>query len=87
MLMTRTTSISELRDHLAGLIDSLEQSGPVMIVRHSKPAAYLVSPIFLEALVERIEDVEDQRDMDAALVDYRQGQFVPAEEVFGRLGL
>ena len=87
MLSTRTASISELRDNLASLLDSLDQFGAVMILRHSKPAAYLVSPATFESLVERLEDLEDMQDMESALQDYRQGKTVPAEEVFGRLGV
>jgi len=87
MLATRTASITELRDNLATWLDLLDQFGTVMILRHSKPAAYLVSPILFEALLERLEEVEDLRAMEAAVEDYRQGQAVPGEDVFARLGL
>jgi prevent-host-death family protein len=87
MLASRTTSITELRDQLATVVDSLDESGPVMIVRHSKPAAYLISPAIFEALLELVEDAEDRRDMQMAVRDYRQGQAVPAKEVFKRLGV
>ncbi|MBI4770344.1 MAG: type II toxin-antitoxin system Phd/YefM family antitoxin, partial [Chloroflexi bacterium] len=62
MLATRTASTTELRDNLASLLDSLEQSGSVMILRHSKPAAYLVLPALFEALLEKLEDAEDMLD-------------------------
>ena len=87
MRTTRTTSITELRDHLAVFLDSLEQNGPVMILRHSKPAAYLVPPAFFDALLESLEDAEDARELALAAQDLRQGLAVPAEEVFSRLGL
>ena len=87
MLTAHTTSISDLRDNLAAWLDSLDESGAVIVLRHSKPAAYLVSPALFEALVERLEDLEDLEDMTVAVDDYRQGQGLPAEEALQRLGL
>ncbi len=87
MNIIKTASITELRGKLAETIDSLAEEDAVMVVRHSKPAAYLVSPEFFETLVEVIEDLEDIQDMAAAIRDYRQGKAVDAEEVLGRLGL
>lgn len=87
MLANRTTSITELRDQLATVVDALDESGPVMIVRHSKPAAYLISPAVFEALLELMEEAEDRLAMQTAVRDYRRGRAVPAEEVLGRLGV
>jgi prevent-host-death family protein len=72
--MIHTTSITELRDRLAETIDSLEEENAILIVRHSKPAAYLVSCELFESLLERVEDLDDQADMAAALADYHQGK-------------
>ncbi len=85
--MIHTTSVTELRDRLSETIDSLTDDHAVMVVRHSKPAAYLVSPEMFEKLLERIEDLEDQVDMKKALNDYKKGKAVEADEVFKRLGL
>ncbi len=43
--------------------------------------------MMFESLLERIEDLEDQADMQAALADYRAGKAVDAKDVFKRLGL
>ena len=85
--MIRTTSVTELRDRLAEVIDTLNDDTAVMVVRHSKPAAYLVSPALFERLLERIEDLEDQADMQNAITDYHNGKAVDAEDVFKQLGL
>ena len=85
--MIHTASITELRDKLAETIDSLKDEKAILIMRHSKPAAYLVSRDLFESLIERVEDLEDQADMAAALSDYRQGKALEAEAVFTRLGL
>lgn len=85
--MIRTASVTDLRDKLADTLDVLDKENAVMVVRHSKPAAYLVSPRLFEALMVHVEDLEDIREMQLALEDYQQGQAVEAEEVFQRLGL
>jgi prevent-host-death family protein len=85
--MIKMASVTELREKLAETIASLDAENAVMVLRHSKPAAYLVSPRLFDELIERLEDLEDLQDMTAALVDYRQGSAVDAEDVFGRLGL
>ena len=85
--MIKTASVTELREKLAETIESLDTENAVMVVRHSKPAAYLVSPRVFDELIERLEDLEDLQDMALALADFHKGTAVEAEEVFGRLGL
>jgi prevent-host-death family protein len=85
--MIRRASVTELRDNLAKTFAALAQDQAVMVVRRSKPAAYLVSPAMFEQLLERLEDLEDQIDMQAALVDCRNGKVVEAKAVFARLGI
>lgn len=68
-------------------MDALNAENAVMVVRYNKPAAYLISPAMFERLLERIEDLEDQTDMVAALADYRAGQAVGVEDLFVRVGL
>jgi PHD/YefM family antitoxin component YafN of YafNO toxin-antitoxin module len=85
--MFRMASVTELRDKLAETIESLEEQKAIMVLRHNRPAAYLVSPELFEGLLEQIEDLVDLRDMGAAVEDYRKGEAVDGEEVFGRLGL
>jgi prevent-host-death family protein len=85
--MIRTISITELRDNLSTTIAALSQDQAVLVMRRSKPAAYLVSPSMFEQLFERLEDLGDQIDMQAALVDYRNDKAVEAEAAFTRLGI
>lgn len=79
--MIKISSVSDLRDRLGQTIDSLDRDRAILVVRHSKPAAYLIAPELFEELVEYIEDLEDIRDMESALLDYRRGEAVDAEEV------
>lgn len=85
--MYKTTSVTDLRHNLSETIDSLGKDEALLVVRHSKSAAYLVSPEFFEGLLERLEDLADIRDMEAAVHDYHQGEAIDGEEVFDRLGL
>ncbi len=52
--MIRTTSVTQLRDRLAETIDTLGDEQAVMVVRHSRPAAYLVSPQYFERLIDQL---------------------------------
>jgi prevent-host-death family protein len=83
--MVSTVSITKLREKLAETIELLATENVVMVVRHSKPTAYLVSPWVFDELMERFEELEDLQDMTLALVDFHKGTAVEAEEVFGRL--
>jgi prevent-host-death family protein len=85
--MYKSTSITELRENLSETIDSLERYQALLVVRHSKRAAYLVSIEFFEGLLEQIEDLVDTIDMEKAIHDYRQGEAINAEDVFDKLGL
>ena len=85
--MIRTASVTQLRDNLAETLKSLDHEPAVIVLRNSKPAAYLVSPALFERLLDRIEDLEDAAYVQAALIDYRAGLAAEAEDVFSRLGL
>lgn len=85
--MIRTASITELRDNLAETINALNDESAVMVLRNSRPAAYLLSPTLFERLLQRLEDLEDAADGQTALLDYHAGRAFDAEDVFGRLGL
>lgn len=87
MLSQRTTSITEARQNLAALLDSLETNGAVLIVRHSRPAAYLVAADMFDAILERLEDLEDVVDMRSVISDYHAGEGIPLEEALQDLGL
>ena len=85
--MLRTTNVSNLRSDLSSFLKDLDE-GPVLILSHSRPTAVLIEPEMFEALVEKIELLEDLVDGRRAIDDYRADpdQAVDAEEVFERLG-
>ena len=72
--MIKTASISELRERLANYIDNLEKEGPVMVVRNSKPAGYLVAADEFEHLLRCLEDYEDLKDALPLWKEAKQGK-------------
>lgn len=85
--MLRTTNVSTLRKDLSTFLSGLED-GPVLVLSHSKPTAILVDPGVYEALVEKVELLEDLVDGRRVIADYRSdpSSALDAEEVFERLG-
>ena len=85
--MLKSTNVSSFRSNLLAYLKDLDE-GPLLIHSHSRPAAVMLAPEMFEALVEKIEMLEDLVDGRRAVADYRAGpdQAVDAEEVFERLG-
>ena len=86
--MLKTTTVTELRSDLAACISQLDE-GPVVVLSRSRPAAVLVEPKVFDAMLERLELLEDLLDGRRAMADYLAdpASVLDAEEVFGRLGL
>ncbi len=56
---TSMVPITEARDRMKEIVAVLEDRN-VLLIRHSRPAAVLLSPGRYEALLSRIEDLEDE---------------------------
>jgi len=85
--MLKTTNVSKLRSDLSSFLANLE-NGPVLILSHSTPKAVLVDAEVYEAIVEKVELLEDIVDGRRAISEYREDPdiFLDAEEVFEELG-
>jgi len=68
-IMIGTASLSDLREHLTAIVHALEQENAIMLARHSRPAAYLLSSPLFASLLESLERLEDQADTEKALAD------------------
>ena len=67
-MATRIVSVSELKIKLASLMAQLEVEGvPVYVTQHGKPRAVLVKYADYEALLEKLDDLEDILAMKQAL--------------------
>ena len=67
-MATKIVSVSELKRQLASLMAEMEvDSVPFHIVHHGKPRAVLVQYDNYEALLRKVEDLEDTLAMKQAL--------------------
>ena len=85
--MLKTTNVTKLRSDLSSYLKDLDD-GPVLILSHSRPTAVLIEAEMFDALVEKIELLEDIIDGRRAIAEIRADSdlVVDAEEVFERLG-
>ena len=64
---TKIVNVSELKANLAALMAALDAQGvPVYVTQHGKPRAVLVKYDEYEALLERLDDLEDIAAMNQA---------------------
>ena len=67
-MTTRIVTVSELKVKLATLIADLEEQGiPLYVTRHGKPKAVLARYDEYEALLQKLEDMEDLLAIQEAL--------------------
>lgn len=71
-------SLSDARQGLPRLIDDAQET-PIVISRHGKPAAVVISPSLFEELIQAQEDLEDIVAFDAAVAE--GGPRIPWEEI------
>lgn len=72
-MATKIVNVSELKAKLASLITQLEAQGvPVYVTQHGKPKAVLVKYEDYEALLEKVDDLEDILAMKQALSSPRE---------------
>jgi len=85
--MLRTVTVTELRAELSSYLERLKE-GPLLVLSHSRPAAVVLEPEMYDALVDKIELLEDLLDGRRVIDQYLKDEsaVVDAEEVFERLG-
>ena len=67
-MATKFVAVSELKANLATVMAQLEAQGvPVYVTQHGKPKAVLVSYPEYEALLEKLDDLEDLVAMKEAM--------------------
>ncbi len=82
--MVRTVSASEIREKFAEFLDSVE-TRRILISRHGRPEACLISIRELAALEETVailQDTELMRAIETGLAAIRTGRVRDAREVF-----
>ena len=67
-MSTRIVTVSELKVKLSALMAELEEQGvPLYVTQHGKPKAVLASYDEYEALLRKLEDMEDLLAMNESL--------------------
>ncbi len=67
-MATKIATVSELKTNLARIVAQLEARGvPIYVTQHGKPKAVLVNYEEYEALLEKLDDLEDALAMRQAL--------------------
>jgi len=67
-MTTRIVTVSELKVNLGALMAELEERGvPLYVTQHGKPKAVLARYDEYEALIQKIEDMEDLLAMQESL--------------------
>lgn len=82
LLASRSVSITELKRSPSAVI---EQAGDeaVAVLNHNRPAAYLLSAVAYDSLLEKIEASAIREAIAAGRLDVRPA--IDAEQVFGEL--
>ncbi|MDP2966318.1 MAG: type II toxin-antitoxin system Phd/YefM family antitoxin [Pelolinea sp.] len=84
----KTASVTDLRDNLSGVFERLEDEKTLMIMKHSKPAAYLITPEAMDDILTTLEDYEDLRDTVERMNDIEKiDQTNSIDNVRSRIGL
>lgn len=87
-MIMKTASVTDLRDNLSGVFERLEDEKTLMIMKHSKPAAYLITPEAMDDILTTLEDYEDLRDTVERMNDIEKiDQTNSIDNVRSRIGL
>jgi prevent-host-death family protein len=78
-----TYSVADARAHFTTVLDQAQHEA-VMIERHGKQAAVVISPERYELLIEAFEDAEDAQSFDDAMAE--EGANIPWDQVKVDLG-
>ena len=76
-------TVTEARKSLPDLVERARRE-PVVLSRHGKRAAVLMSPDAFDEMLEALEEVEDIAAFDAAMAE--EGENIPWDEVKAELG-
>ena len=89
--MSRTMTLSEARESFSELVNRVKYSGErVIISKHGKKAAAIISPedlSLLDALIERYEDEIDLEEIKRILREEKREDFIPWETIKAENGI
>lgn len=72
-MATKTATVSEFRGKYSTYLEELQNdSEPLLLLNRGQQAAYVISPQIFDALIERLEDLEDIVEGMKALEEIRK---------------
>lgn len=83
--MDRLVPLTEAKNRLHEIVRQAEDDN-VVILRHGRPVAVVVSPAALEALLDELEDLKDRNSVLESRLDASDMR-LPIEKVRVELGL
>jgi antitoxin (DNA-binding transcriptional repressor) of toxin-antitoxin stability system len=88
--LLRQSKPVNVREAQATLSRLIRSKKPSLVLSHGKPVSFLVPYEEMLELLERLDDLKDQRLLDEitrARLEYAEGKAVPAERLFRKMGL
>jgi len=83
--MSETLPLAEIKAHLSEIVDRVEREHErVVLTRHGRPAAVILSPADLEALDDTLDLLSDSRvmnEINAARKDAAKARVLTADEL------
>lgn len=83
--MDHMVPLSEAKARLHELVRVAQDDDVVVLLRHGRPAALLISPAHYDAVLEELEDLRDRVALRES--DELAGLAIPLEKVGAELGL
>lgn len=84
--MDQLVPLTEAKNRLHEVVRQAEEGGQVVILRHGRPVAVVISPTALDALYEELEDLKDRLSVLESRVD-SDDMRIPWEKVKVEAGL
>ena len=88
--LLRQSKPVNVREAQATLSRLIRSKKPSLVLSHGKPVSFLVPYEEMLELLERLDDLKDQKLLDEiarARLEYAEGKAVPAERLFRKMGL
>lgn len=84
--MDQLVPLTEAKNRLHEVVRQAEEGGQVIILRHGRPVAVVLSPTTLDALYEELEDLKDRLSIMESRLD-SDDMRIPWEKVKVESGL
>ncbi len=88
LVMSETLPLAEIKAHLSEIVDRIEREHErILLTRHGRPAAVIMSPddlASLEDTLELLSDPEGRAEIEAGRQDIAEGRTVTGEDLLAK---